>query len=567
MAEKLPSRSMLVLVLSLLCSLWEAAQGCSDFIVTPGASKDSGTIVSYNADSADLYGYVQFYPRGFPKPGTMRKIYSWDTGEYLGEIPEASEVYNVVGNINEFGVAITESTFGGREELGTQPGAILDYGSLIWIALQRTQTAREAIDVMTTLVQTYGYASQGETFTIADSKEVWYMEMIGRGPGEKGAVWVALRVPDGFVSGHANQARIETFPLNDPARCVYSPDIVEFAKAKGFYPKQGNPESFSFTDAFDPLTFFDVRAGDARVWAMFRQVTGGMDAYLDYALGRNLSNRLPLWVRPIQQLSVADVAEIMRDHFKNSPLAFVSDVGAEAYQMPYRWRPLEWDYNGTTYFHERSIATQQTAFSLVAHLRAIPELPRQLNAVLWFGVDDSACAFRVPLYAGISEVPFSMGELSGDATRFSFQSAYWVTNMVCNLAYSRWSLIYREVRAKIRQVEHRLQARLSQVDSAAAALWKKDLPQAVALATDFSVKAGEETTAEILELWKTLFVKYMDGYMKVPSKNPQGFVAQTPGYSASWRSRIVAETGDRYRVPKDAPASRTLRGRVAVKGL
>ncbi|HOI49862.1 MAG TPA: C69 family dipeptidase, partial [Prolixibacteraceae bacterium] len=352
------------------------SNGCTNFLITRGATKDGSTMITYSADSHTLYGELYYRPAADWPAGTMLDIYEWDTGKFMGRIEQVPHTYSVVGNMNEHQLAIGETTFGGREELAKQPGAIMDYGSLIYVTLQRAKTAREAIGVMTSLVEKYGYASSGESFSIADPNEVWIMEMIGKGEGEKGAVWVALRVPEGYISGHANQARITTFPLNDAQNCIFSKDVISFAREKNWF--NGKNKDFSFSDVYAPVDFSGARFCDARVWAGFNKVADGMDAYTEYAKGNIVhggennfpTNRMPLWVKPNRQLSVKEVIAMMRDHYEDTPLDMNNDLGAGPYQLPYRWRGMTWKVDSATYLHERAISTQQTGFSFVTQSRS-----------------------------------------------------------------------------------------------------------------------------------------------------------------------------------------------------
>jgi len=391
----------LLIAFFLSAAVLNYTNACTNFLVTKGASKDGSTMITYAADSHVLFGELYYLPAADHPEGTMIDIYEWDTGKFLGQIEQVPHTYSVVGNINEHQVSIGETTYGGREELQSQSGAIIDYGSLMYLTLQRAKTAREAIEVMTGLVEKYGYYSSGESFSIADPDEVWILEMIGKGEGEKGAVWVARKIPDGYISGHANQARITTFPQDDPENCLYSDDVISFAREKGYY--EGSDEDFSFADAYAPIDFGGARFCEARVWAGFNKVTEGMDQYLDYAMGENFDNRMPLWVKPDQKVGARDVMEMMRDHFEDSPMDMSKGVGAGPYDLPYRWRPLTWEHDGKTYFNERAISTQQTGFSFVTQMRG--DLPDPIGGIIWFGLDDSYSTVYAPLYCGMLEAP------------------------------------------------------------------------------------------------------------------------------------------------------------------
>lgn len=428
------------------------ANACTNLIVTPGASADKSAMIAYNADSGSLYGQLYHYPAATPPKGSMRSIYDWDSGEYHGQIPEASTTYNVVGNTNEYGLVIGETTFGGLSSLQSQKGAKIDYGSLIWITLQRAKCAREAIELMDSLMQEYGYASEGESFSITDQHESWVMEIIGKGDYERGSVWVAVRVPDGYVSGHANQARITTFPLEDPEKALYSSDVISFARKIGIYPADARDEEFSFSDVYDAVTFEGARFCEARVWSLFSALMGveWSARYLDYAEGRNLTNRMPLFVKPNDKVDVQKVISLMRNHYEGTTMDMTVDVGAGDGSMPYRWRPLTWTAaNGSTFFNERAIGTPQTGWNFVAQSRA--DMPRELSALLWFGVDDSATTVHFPIYGSATRVPSSFGGQGPQdgvvppMMQFDMNSAFYAFNLVSNWAYFRWNMIYPEV--------------------------------------------------------------------------------------------------------------------------
>jgi dipeptidase len=423
------------------------AYACTNFIVSPGASGDGSSVIAYNADSGTVYGMLYHYPAAKHSKGEMRRVFDWDSGKYLGEIPEAEETYNVVGNVNEWGLIIGETTYGGIGSLSSQPGAIVDYGSLIWITLQRAKNAREAIKTMDMLMNTYGYASEGESFSIADNNETWIMEVIGKGTHEKGAVWVAQRVPDGYITAHANQARIRTFPKDDPESCLYSSDVMSFARGIGLY--KGTDDEFSFSDVYDPLTFLGARACEARVWTMFTAVMGENwgKQYLDYAQGYNLTNRMPLFVKPPNggKVSVEKVMELFRSHYENTWFDMTGqqfdDVGALYAGTPERAHPLQWASGGKQYVNERPIATQQTGWNFVAQSRHW--LPRELSGVIWFGVDDSSTTVRFPIHGSASRVPGAYAGLgpqdgvTSEIMKFSTEKAFYVFNLVANWAYTR----------------------------------------------------------------------------------------------------------------------------------
>eukprot|EP01130_Rhizamoeba_saxonica_P000772 TRINITY_DN10690_c0_g1_i1.p1 TRINITY_DN10690_c0_g1~~TRINITY_DN10690_c0_g1_i1.p1 ORF type:complete len:556 (+),score=149.68 TRINITY_DN10690_c0_g1_i1:32-1699(+) len=520
---------------------------CTNFLITKGASADGANYISYNADSEKLYGALYHYPAADHAPGAKRDIHDWDTGEYLGQIDEVAHTYSVVGNINEHSVAIGETTFGGIESLQHQNGAIMDYGSLIWVTLQRSKTAREAILIMDELVTTYGYYSEGESFSIADPNEVWVMDLIGKGQGELGAVWVARLVPDGYVSGHANQARIQTFPLNDTDTCMYSGDAISFAKKKGLYPQNAPDEEFSFSDTYNPITFDGARFCESRVWSMFRKVAPGMEKYLDYVKGEDLSNRMPLWVKPTKKITLQQTMDFMRDHFEGTWLDFRSDIGATAFGLPYRWRPLTWKVDDVEYVNERAAGTQQTGWTFVAQLRNW--LPPQVGGILWFGVDDADSSVYAPMYCGITDIPSTFSIDSGKIMEFSFDSAFWVFNMVTNLAYTRYNVIHPEVAEKIDYYEKRYITKdVPQMDEVAMKLFKSNnTEEMIKRITEFSVTTGNTLVEQWLQFWQKLFVKYVDGYVKEANPPHQNPIVHTPGYGEKWYEGIVEETGDHYK--------------------
>jgi dipeptidase len=522
-------------------------KACTNFLVTKGATTDGSTFISYNADSHTLYGELYYWAAANHPKGSMLDIYEWDTNNFLGKIKQVSHTYKVVGNMNENQVAIGETTFGGREELQKQPGAIVDYGSLIYIALQRSKTAREAIKVMTDLVAEYGYASEGESFSLSDANEVWILEMIGKGVGEKGAVWVARRIPDGYVSGHANQARITTFPMNDPENCMYAPDVITFAKKKGWF--NGNDTQFSFSDTYVPLDFGIVRYCEARVWSMFNRVNPeAMAPYLDYAMGKNLSTRMPLWIKPTHKLNVHDIMEIMRDHFENTPMDMTKDLGAGPYALPYRWRPLSWKVDGVEYLNERAVSTQQTGFSFVAQSRGW--LPNTLGSIIWFGVDDTYSTVYTPMYTCISSAPENLKAGNGAMMTFSETSMFWIFNQVANFAYTRYRDMIPEIRAKQAELESKYIAMVADNDTRYLQLSKQN-PRATEKAlTAFSHAQSKNTFTTWKTLYQDLFMKYMDGNIKTVVKGKRDPEVSQPGYGDEWYRKIVKETGDRLKVLK-----------------
>ncbi len=537
----------LLLAMILLLS-YAGMNACTNFLITKGASKDGSCMITYAADSHVLYGELYFWAAADHPVGTMLDVYEWDTGKFLGKIKQVPHTYSVVGNMNEHQLSIGETTYGGREELVDSKG-IIDYGSLIYITLQRAKTAREAIKVMTDLVAEYGYASSGESFSICDPNEVWILEMIGKGDGNKGAVWVARRIPDGYVSGHANQARITTFPLKDPKNCIYSKDVISFAREKGYF--KGKDKDFSFADAYAPIDFGGMRFCEARVWAGFNKIAKGMDKYEDYAMGKSADNRMPLWIKPDKKLSVQDVMNLMRDHYEGTALDMTKDVGAGAFGNPYRWRPLTWEAKGVKYCNERAVATQQTGFSFVAQSRSF--LPDPIGGILWFGVDDAASTVYTPVYCGVTEVPENFAVGNGTIMDYSPTAAFWIFNMVSNFAYTRYNVIHPEIEKLQQKLENKYVKYSNAIDNAAAQLYKTDKNLALEYITDFSLNQAANTFDEWKELYTYLFVKYMDGNIKTKKAVPENYKyispdVKQPGYSKKWYENVAEETGDHLKV-------------------
>eukprot|EP00727_Mastigamoeba_balamuthi_P011604 m51a1_g7066 hypothetical protein (562) ;mRNA; r:187591-189589 len=535
---------------------------CTNVLVTPGASADGSSLLAYNSDASYLVGDVVHSPRARWPPNSSLALYDWETGLPCGAIPQVPATYNVVGNVNEYQVSITETTFGGLEELASQPGALVDWGTLMYVTLERSRTAREAIDVMSGLVRDHGYACTGESFSVADPHEVWILEMIGKGSFEKGAVWVAVRVPDGYISSHANQARITTFPRNDPDRARFSPDVVSFAKAHGFYPESAPDDLFSFSDVYNPVSYLSARACEARVWSVFRRLgePGAVDEFLDYARGANLTHRLPLWIKPASKVTLAEMLDVLRDHYEDTPLDPRTDVGAGAFGLPNRWT-LRFQHAGRTYQHERPVSVPQTAFTIVTQMRWW--LPREIGAVAWFGTDDAACTVHVPIYASVNRVAKSyVGKfgVGGDALQMDMNRAYWAFSLVSNFVYSRWSVVYPEVRARMASLEQRYLREVADVEEKAVGLYKEGSPEdAVEFLTSYSESTANDLARDWLSFFMHLFAKYQDGYVKVAQGPGLRPVVQTPGYPEPWLGRIVADTGDRYLVPGSVRASRKTR--------
>jgi dipeptidase len=497
-------------------------------------------MITYSADSHVLYGDLLYIPAGNHIEGSLIDVYDWDDGSFHGQIRQVAHTYAVIGNMNEHQVTIGETTYGGRPELQDSTG-IIDYGSLMFLALQRARTARQAIQVMGDLVAEYGYCSEGETFSIGDPNEVWIMDLIGKGPGKKGAVWVTRRIPDGYISAHANQPRITQFPLNDPQNCIYEKDVISLAREKGYF--KGEDKDFSFVDAYAPLDFGALRFCEARVWSMFRRAAPSLNLSTDYINGVKGAEVMPLWIKPDTKLSVRDVMELMRDHFENSEYDLTPGVGAGPFSCPYRWRPMQWAVDSVEYVHERATSTQQTGFSFVAQMRSW--LPDPIGGVHWFGVDDTYSTVYVPMYCGIKEVPKSYAVGTASFQKFSWDSAWWVFNFVANYAYSRYCDMIVDIQKVQREFEGSFLANQPEIDNAALALYKQDPRLAADYLTEYSVTQGEKVTRRWKELGEFLLYKYIDGNVKDEHGN-----VMHPRYPESWYRRIIAEDGEHFKVRK-----------------
>ena len=587
---------VLVATAALLGSM--EARPCTNIIISRGASQDGSVLVSYAADSHTLYGELYYKPARDWKSGTSIQIYDWDTNKPLGVIDQVPHTFQTVGNMNEFQVIITETTWGGRPELEDRTGGI-DYGSLIYIALQRSRTAREAIDVIVNLANEYGYASEGETFSIADKNEAWIMELIGKGTNlrngvntQKGIVWVAMRVPDGAICAHANQARIGKFPLNDPENCIYAPDVISFARRKGYF--EGQDSDFSFKKAYCPADFGTVRGCDARVWSAFNILSDGWfsfydekgnavtrDAYtyLDYVMGRDLEADMPLFIFPRRKAGVKEVADAMRDHYEGTPMDMTQDIGAGGNALPYRWRPMEFTVDGKTYVNERAIATQQTGFWMVGQARNY--VPDVVGGILWFGTDDAATSYLTPIYTSITEVPECFRQGNGDRLHYSPTSSFWLNNRISNACYKMYNQMAPYVRSRVDaferdQVEHRTHT----VDSMAVVMYNqvavklqkklesrhdvmvssKPFAKIVNYVTEYSVHTAQEQFAKWQNLEVELLVKFMDGNVVpqdedgrfIHAKYSEGMPAKVeqPGYTDLWKETVAQEHGSVIQVPK-----------------
>ena len=556
------------------------SHACTNVLVTKGASTDGSNMVSYAADSHQLYGELYYAPAGVWQKGDMRQVNEWDTGKYLGQIPQVARTYQRVGNMNEHQLIIAETTYGGRPEL-EDPKGIMDYGSLIYIALERAKTAREAIAIIVDLANTYGYYSSGESFSLADTEEVWVMDLIGKGPDNKGIVWVARRVPDGYICAHANQARISTFPLNDPENCMYAPDVITFAREKGYF--SGKDSEFSFCDAYAPLDFSGMRGCEARAWAAFNilcdgkftfqdengnEVTKDAYEYIDYAMGWDQTKRFPLFVKPSRKISVKNVADVMRDHYEGTPMDMTADIGAGGNALPYRWRPMGFEVDGKEYVNERAIATQQTGFWFVGQSRGW--LPDVIGGVNWFGCDDAATSYLTPIYTSTLEVPESFRVGNGNMITYSPTSAFWMTNRVANACYKAYNIMFPTVDAEIDAWENAMAEAVAAADAEALKLYeaasiaprkilrRNDKARKIAdpyesvrrYLTGFSVDNAQKIFEKWVALEQLLLVKYIDGNVKAQNEDgsfvtnehtdciPAKFTQ--PGYTDTWKA-VVAE--------------------------
>ena len=576
------SAALLVLAAALLSANIES-NACTNVLVTKGASTDGSNMISYAADSHMLFGELYYTPAGVWNADDLRKIYEWDTGKYLGTIPQIARTYQTVGNMNEHQLIIAETTYGGRPEL-EDPKGIMDYGSLIYVALERAKTAREAIDIIVDLANTYGYYSSGESFSLADTEEVWVMDLIGKGSDNKGIVWVARRVPDGYICAHANQARISTFPLNDPENCIYAPDVITFAREKGYF--NGEDKDFSFCDAYAPLDFSGMRGCEARAWSAFNilcdgkftfldengnEVTKDAYDYIDYAMGWDKTKRFPLFVKPARKISVKDVADVMRDHYEGTPMDMTQDIGAGGNALPYRWRPMGFEYEGKKYVNERAIATQQTGFWFVGQSRGW--LPDEIGGVNWFGCDDAATSYLTPIYTSTYEVPECFRVGNGDMITYSPTSAFWMTNRVANACYRAYNIMFPTVDAAIDAWEAEMAEAVLKADEEALQLYKaaQEKPRKKIKRNDrcrkttdpyssvreyltaFSVDNAQKIFDKWVALEELLLVKFIDGNVKAQNEDGS-FVTNEhtdcipakisqPGYTDKWKEMTAKDHG------------------------
>ncbi len=540
------------------------AAACTNIIITAGASADGSCMISYAADSHQLYGELYFTPAGRFKAGSMLDIREWDTQRPLGSIEQVGRTFQTMGNMNSHQLIIAETTWGGREEQIDEHG-IMDYGSLIYVTLQRARTAREAIETIVSLANRYGYPSEGETFSIADTKEAWVMDLVGKGNDNRGIVWVARRIPDGYICAHANQARITRFPLDDPENCLYAPDVISFAREKGWF--SGEDAEFSFRDAYNPLDFSGARACDARAWSAFNMLGDGQFTYeengrtltrpasdwLDYAMGYDLKGEMPLFIKPERKITVKDVADAMRDHFEGTPMDMTVDIGAGGNALPYRWRPMSFKWEDKTYVNERAIATQQTGFWFVAQSRGW--LPDEVGALIWFGCDDAATSYLTPVYVNSKTVPECLRVGNGDLLHYSATSQFWMCNRVANACYRMYNHMAPVAREAADRFENRqMTTAVPQTDEKAAELIRKGKTRkAIALLTDYSVNTAQAQFAEWTKLEELLLVKFIDGNVKAQAEDGSFVHSQysdgiptgisQPGYTDRWKAAVARDNG------------------------
>lgn len=531
-----------------------SAFACTNIIVGKRASADGSVFVSYSADSYGMYGNIYSHKGGVHAKGELRKIYDWDSNKYHGEIPQAERTYNVVGQMNEHQVSITETTFGGREELWETEG-IIDYGSLIYIALERAASAREAITIMTSLIDQYGYCSEGETFSICDKNEAWIMEMIGKGKGEKGAVWVAVRIPDDCVAAHANQSRITRLSQYDKKDVLYAKDVIKFARTKGYFA--GKDSEFSFRDAYAPNDFSAVRYCEARVWSIFNRLCDGMDKYVDYAAGRDMKGEMPLYMKPKKPVALQDVMNGMRDHYEDTPFDIRNEVGAGPYNMPYRPTPLSWKVDGKEYFNERPVCTQQTAFCFVGQMRS--SMPDAIGGIAWVTNDDPNMAPFVPLYCSITQVPRCFVRVDGvqDDLTFSWKSAFWLQNTVSNMVYPYYDKMFPDLLCYREAIDQAFAARVP--------VWEKTVLNGAKDFSEYTTNFSNDCAEQMMQQWTELFQylvvrhndmavkKIVEDGMSKPlnqrfKKTEHGLAEapERPGYPESYRKAIVEKEGEKY---------------------
>ena len=555
-------RKFLCIILALTAFAAGRTDACTNVIISPGASADGSAIVSYAADSHSLFGELYFRPAQRFRAGSSLAIREWDTHKPLGSIDQVERTFQTVGNMNQHQLIIGETTWGGREEQA-DPAGVMDYGSLIYITLQRARSAREAIETIVDLANRYGYPSEGETFSIADPQEAWVMDLVGKGPDNKGIVWVARRVPDGYICAHANQARITTFPQDDPENCLYAPDVISYAREQGWFV--GSDEEFSFREAYNPLDFGGARACEARAWSAFNILCDGVFTYelngeilsspatdwLEFVMGYDLSGEMPLFVKPSRKITVKDVADVMRDHFEGTPMDMTTDIGAGGNGLPYRWRPMNFTVDGKTYLNERAIATQQTGFWFVAQAR--PNLPDEVGALIWFGCDDAATSYLTPIYANLTKVPECLREGNGDMLHYSPTAQFWLCNRVANACYKMYDRMAPLARAAADRFERfQLEKGVPEMDAKLAKLVEKGrIRKARRLMTKYSVETAQRQFADWKALEELLLVKFIDGNVKAQAEDgsflhsdyseglPKGM--EYGGYNDLWKAAVARD--------------------------
>lgn len=555
-AENFSTMRKILLMIAAALVAWPHSEACTSILVGKNASADGSVMCTYNIDSWGACHKMYRYEAGTHPAGTMRKIYDRDTRVYHGQIPEAPVTYLVTGNINEWQVSIGETTFDGRTELIDKKG-IIDYGSLMDLGLQRARTAREAIEVMTSLVERYGFCSSGESFTVCDPNEAWLLEMNGCGTGSKSVVWMAVRIPDNAVLAHANQSRIRRVNLADTANVKMSRNCINFARQRGYF--KGPDSEFSFCDAYNPPTFGGRRLGDSRVWAIYRRLTTGMDRYLPYIEGIKPLKEvepLPMWIIPDKKLTVNDVIECLRDRYEGTQFAMDDDPGAGIYDSPFRPQPLRYDDGGTTMFNDRPVSTAHTVFTFVAQLRSF--MPREVGGVIWWGNDDSGMVAYTPVYCCANRVPACYNVAEADAFHFSEKSAYWVCNWVSNMVYPRYSLLYPELKQVRDSLQNSYFVHQADIERRAMALLDSDRNGAIALLSDYGDNMGEQMVNRWREMGWHMVVKYNDGVVRQEEnghykRNSSGFrpVLTRPGMTPKARQRIHKATGKRFELPKE----------------
>lgn len=535
------SAKILLLTAIFVALTFMSPYACTNLLVTKGASADGSVMITYTCDG-EFHPHMGYEPAADYPPGDSLKIEDW-LGNARGYIKQVPHTYAVVDMMNEHQLAISETTFDGREELQNKQG-MLGYWDLIDLALRRAKTAREAIKVMIDLAEEYGYRSTGESISIADPNEAWILEIIGPGDGGKGAVWVAVKVPDGYISCHANKARIGTFPTDDPENCLYSKNVKSFAVEKGYYnPDSGEP--FRFCEAYCPATPKNQRWADGRVWSILRRAAPSQNFSPDYYRAVSGAEPYPLWIRPDKKLSLSDVTALMRDHFEDTEWDMTKGVDAGPYGLPYRWRPLDWKVTDETgdsveYAWERAVSTQQTGFTFISQSRSW--LPNPIGGVYWYGLDDTWFTCYTPMYCGIDAIPYSF--TVGSLQKFSWESAWWVFNFVSNIAGLKYSFMIEDIQKVQSEIEGEYIALQPAVEKTAMELYQTDPALMTKYLTDYCVSHAESMVDKWRALGEHLLTKYNDGYVKDSIGEPQN-----AGYPESWLRAVLRENPEQYRLP------------------